>query len=69
MGKRLNIILRYSATIALHIACAESANVDVLLTTDDRLLRNAQSQTSAIEVKVANPVAWLMEVSKPEGDA
>ncbi|NDJ19225.1 type II toxin-antitoxin system VapC family toxin [Myxacorys almedinensis] len=54
---------------ALHVACAESANVDVFLTTDDRLLRHTQSHQSEIAVQVANPVAWLMKVSKLEGDA
>ena len=47
---------------ALHIACAESVQVDVLLTTDDRMLRLALRLGGKIMVKVANPVAWLLEV-------
>lgn len=51
---------------ALHIACAESANVDVMLTTDDRLLRKAQKEASLLQVQVENPVMWLMKVSVTE---
>jgi predicted nucleic acid-binding protein len=46
---------------ALHIACAEEAGVDVLLTTDDRLLRNAQRQAEDLGVRVANPLRWMEE--------
>jgi predicted nucleic acid-binding protein len=50
---------------SLHIAFAESAQADVLLTTDDRLLRSARRLSSSpqskilIQVVVANPVDWL----------
>jgi len=47
---------------ALHIACAESAGADVLLTTDDRLLRLALRVRTRLTVKVANPADWLMEI-------
>lgn len=49
---------------SLHLALAESYGVDVFLTTDDRLLRAAKKLN--IEIEVANPVSWLMEVMKNE---
>ncbi|WP_448515001.1 PIN domain-containing protein [Parathermosynechococcus lividus] len=45
---------------ALHIACAEAANVDVFLTTDDRLLRRASAHIDQLNVQVQNPLTWLM---------
>ena len=48
---------------ALHVACAEHAHVDVLLTTDDRLFRAAARNTHQLHVRVANPLTWLQEVS------
>ena len=47
---------------ALHIACAEQGKVDVFLTTDDLLLKKCQQNQEDIQVKVANPLTWLMEV-------
>jgi predicted nucleic acid-binding protein len=47
---------------ALHLACAEASRVTVLLTTDDRLVRWAGRQAEMLQVKVANPVTWLLEV-------
>ena len=46
---------------ALHIASAESADCDVLLSTDDRLLKRAARNAKALKVRVANPLAWLLE--------
>jgi len=45
----------------LHIACAERGNADILLTTDDNLLRKALQNKSILKVRVENPVKWLME--------
>lgn len=53
---------------ALHIACAEAIGADIFLTTDDRLLRKATQYQANISVRVANPVAWFMEVSKSQGE-
>jgi predicted nucleic acid-binding protein len=50
---------------ALHVACAESAGADVLLTTDDRFLRAASRNRRRLRVSVRNPLEWLTEVSKP----
>lgn len=47
---------------ALHLACAEASRVTALLTTDDRLVRWATRQSEMLQVKVANPVSWLLEM-------
>ncbi len=52
----------FSAVDALHLACAESGQVDVLLTTDDLLLRKATKYAKQLHVLVKNPLKWLAEV-------
>ena len=47
---------------ALHIACAESAKADVLLSTDDSLLRQAKRVSKRLKVRVENPLAWVEEM-------
>lgn len=47
---------------ALHIACAESVQSDVLLTTDDNMLGKYRSHANDIMVKLANPLQWMAEV-------
>ena len=54
--------LGFGAFDALHIACAEHARADVLLTVDDRFLRLANRLGGVLAVKVANPVTWLLEI-------
>lgn len=54
----------FSAFDALHLACAESGEVEVFLTTDDRLLRKAGTYAKQLRVRVENPLTWLREVSK-----
>lgn len=46
---------------ALHIASAEAGEADVLLTTDDRLLRVATRCAPALQVRVANPLTWVQD--------
>lgn len=58
--------LGFHAFDALHIACAEIAKADVLLTTDDRMLRLALRLFEELTVKIANPVAWLLEVQNDQ---
>ena len=48
---------------ALHIACAEVGNADVLLTTDDRMYRLAVKHTNLLRIRIENPMRWLMEVN------
>ncbi len=47
---------------ALHVACAEQASVEVLLTTDERLVRTAARNARKLKVPVKNPLTWLQEV-------
>jgi hypothetical protein len=49
---------------ALHLACAESGQVDVFLTTDDPLLRKAAAHAEQLRLRVENPLTWLREVSE-----
>ena len=42
---------------ALHLACAEAAKCDVLLTTDDALLRFGKERT---KVRIMNPVDFIV---------
>ncbi len=47
---------------SFHIVCAEVAQVDVLLSTDDRLLKNALRHQGVLKIAVDNPVTWLMNI-------
>ncbi len=51
--------LGFKTSDALHLACAESAAVDIFLTTDDGILRIAKRENSELRVEVENPDAWL----------
>jgi predicted nucleic acid-binding protein len=51
---------------ALHLASAESARADVLLTTDDDLLRKCALHAAKIRIKVGNPATWLIEYRRNE---
>ncbi|MCP4701452.1 MAG: type II toxin-antitoxin system VapC family toxin [Gammaproteobacteria bacterium] len=53
--------LGFQSMDALHLACAESGIADVLLTTDDKLLKRAGRYADKLCVKVINPVTWLLE--------
>jgi predicted nucleic acid-binding protein len=45
---------------SFHIACAEVAQVDILLSTDDRLLKNSRRHQDLLKIVLDNPVTWLM---------
>lgn len=47
---------------ALHVACAEG-NADIFLTTDDRLIAKANNLDKQLQIRVANPITWLLEVT------
>ena len=47
---------------SLHLACAESAEVDVFLSTDDRLSKLAKRVSARLKVRVMNPLAWVEEM-------
>ncbi|PLZ93497.1 hypothetical protein CEN44_03100 [Fischerella muscicola CCMEE 5323] len=53
---------------ALHIACGEAGKADFLLTTDDRMLRLAVKHKDLLQVRVENPLRWLMEVTNDRRD-
>jgi predicted nucleic acid-binding protein len=55
--------LGFGALDALHLACAERAEVDALLTTDDALLRRARRHEDRLRVPVDDPLAWMNERS------
>ncbi|MBW4606048.1 MAG: PIN domain-containing protein [Hassallia sp. WJT32-NPBG1] len=55
--------LGFKAYDASHIACAEVANADVFLTTDDRMLRLAARHSGMLQVRVENPLRWVQEVT------
>jgi predicted nucleic acid-binding protein len=54
--------LGFKPADAVHVAAAEQANADVLLSCDDRLCRLAKRRRRDLQVKVASPVDWLKEV-------
>jgi len=54
--------LGYGKFDALHLAIAENAEVDFLLTTDDRFLRQARRGLGVPLIRVANPLDYVQEV-------
>lgn len=52
----------FSEFDALHLACAETGQVDVFLTTDDRLIRAARRASGKLAIQVLNPVSFWEEV-------
>jgi len=53
--------LGYGPFDALHLAAAESAGADVLLTTDDRLLKRTTRKLGNPLIPVRNPLSWIKE--------
>jgi len=53
--------LGYGAFDALHLACGEQAAVDVLLTTDDRFIKQVGRRLGKPAIRVLNPVNWVQE--------
>lgn len=58
---RALLALGYGPYDALHLAAAESALVDALLTTDDRLVKRAARGLGNPRIPVRNPVSWIKE--------
>jgi len=48
---------------ALHVACAELAEADIFLTTDDKLGKIYDKDPRKFKVRIANPLDWLEEVN------
>lgn len=63
-GRELEAV-GFAAFDALHLACAESAGAEVLLTTDDRLRGRARRGNARLAVQVENPAKWYSEVVAP----
>ncbi len=57
--------LGFKAMDAFHVACAESGLVEVMLTTDDALLRMARKHDKVLRVSVKNPLGWIAEQVEP----
>jgi predicted nucleic acid-binding protein len=55
-------VMGFGSYDSVHIACAEAAGADVLLTTDDALIRRARRMQHHLAVRVENPVSWLEEI-------
>ncbi len=55
--------LGFKAFDALHMACAENSGADVLLATDDQLLRQASRVSDRLLIRVENPLTWIREVT------
>ncbi len=53
--------LGLAAMDSLHIAASEESKSDVLLTTDDRLIRLAARLSDRLNVRVENPARWIAE--------
>ncbi len=53
--------LGFQPADALHVAVAEEAQADVLLSCDDRLCRLAKRRRRKLNVEVLNPLDWLKE--------
>lgn len=49
---------------ALHLSCAEAAQVDVFLTTDDRIVQLAGHSKISLKIHIANPLSWLEEITE-----
>ncbi len=61
-GTRLHT-LGYGEFDALHLAMAEHSKADLLLTTDNRFLRQARRHLGTPSVRVANPLNYVQEVT------
>lgn len=56
-------LLGFKPADAVHLASAETLNVDIFLSCDDRLCRLARRHKAQLKVRLANPVEWLKEIS------
>jgi hypothetical protein len=61
---RVLIMLGFTSFDALHVASAEIGGAQVLLTTDDGMVRRARRLTRDVSVRIANPLTWLEEVAR-----
>lgn len=55
-------VLGFKELDALHLACAESSDADIFLTTDDAILSRVKRNSSRVHLSVENPHVWLSAV-------
>jgi hypothetical protein len=55
-------MLGFKPANAVHVAAAEEAAADVLLSCDDRFCRTSQRQAQHLRIRIQNPLPWLEEV-------
>jgi hypothetical protein len=55
-------LLGFKPADAVHVAAAEKAAADILLSCDDRFCRTAQRYSTKLRVPVRNPLDWFDEV-------
>jgi len=53
--------LGFKSYDALHVASAELGGADVMLTTDDKLLRAAERSVNHLKITIKNPLQWIQE--------
>ena len=51
----------FTAFDAMHIACAEAAQVDIFLSTDNKLTKRALRNKDKLFVAIENPLTWIQE--------
>ena len=56
--------LGFSAYDAAHIASAEEAKADILLTTDDRLLKRSLRYSDILKVQLAKTLYWITNITQ-----
>jgi hypothetical protein len=54
--------LGINAYDSFHVASAEFGKADIFLSTDDKLLNKLKKYAGKINIKTANPLAWIKEV-------
>ncbi len=54
--------LEFKPADALHVAAAEEAAADVLLSCDDRFCRAGARHRKSLRVVIQNPLEWLREI-------
>ena len=47
---------------AMHLACAEAADCEYFVTTDDKLIKRAKAHRKTLGVTVVNPLTFVTEV-------
>ena len=55
------VLCGFKGVDAMHVACAERGAANVLLTTDDGMLKTARRHAGSLKLKVMNPLQWFVE--------